>query len=338
MYRVTCYCLLLLANMLCSPLGIFAAENEVTPFQSANQSPLVHIYGLPRDTGADIISSRTFRLALNQDLSSNYTTNENALEQVILDGETYRLGFSARYGVAPGWEAGIEIPYLIQGGGFLDGFIINWHNMFGLPQGGRDIVPRNRVNYSYRNHGIQKLRMEESASGLGDISLTGGFTLYDIIDADRHDRLTVKSAIKLPTGDSGNLFGSGSTDLMLQLCGSVNRESDIGTLGAFGSLGGLLMSRSDVLSNQHNPVVGIGSLGFGWGPASWISFKVQFTGNTSLYRGSTLDEISGGSLLLLIGGTLRLSGENLIDIGVAEDLKVGSAPDVSFHLGMSTQF
>jgi hypothetical protein len=290
------------------------------------------------DTGADIVPSGKFRLSLNHDLSSNHTVSSNPREQITLDGETHRLAFSARYGLAPRWEVGIEIPYLVQGGGFLDGFVINWHNAFGLPQGGRDSAPKNRLNYSYRKDGIHKLQMDQAGSGIGDVSLTGGFRLYDTSSRDSLDRLALKAAVKLPTGESSYLRGSGGTDLLLQLCGSMINFSEWGSLGLFGSVGGLLMSDSDILHDQHNPLAAVGTLGLGWGPSARISFKVQLTANTPLYRGSSLNEISKSSLLLISGGAIHLPGNYLLDIGVSEDVAVTTAPDVSFHLGLSKRF
>lgn len=330
--------LVLFSPLFCFDADADAADMEITPFSTFNQSPLVQIYGLPHDTGADIVPTGAFRITFNQDLSSNYSGNNRSSEQITLDGETYRLAFAARYGIAPRWEAGFEIPYLIQGGGFLDSFIVDWHKTFGLPQNGRDSAPKNRVNYSYRKDGVQKLLMDNASSGIGDISLTTGYSLYDVTTTESHDRLAIKGMIKLPTGDSEQLRGSGSTDFLLQLCGSMTSYSEWGSLGVYGSVGGLAMSRSDVLREQHNPVVGVGSLGLGWGPASWISFKVQFNGNTPLYRNSSLDEISKSSLLMVIGGALRFPGDYLLDIGVSEDVIVSTSPDASFHLGLTKRF
>ena len=330
--------LLILIALLTSPCCAYAEDFEITPFKTSNQSPLVQIYGIPNDTGADIVSSGTFRISLNQDISSNYTVHNGAREQITLDGETSRTTFSARYGISPHTEVGIDIPYILQGGGFLDSFIVNWHNTFGLPQGGRDSAAKNRMKYSYRKDGSQKLLMDHAASGIGDISLTGGIGLYDVSDTGHHDRLALKTAIKLPTGESESLHGSGSFDASLQLCGSMNAFSEWGSLGVYGSIGGLAMSRSDVLSDQHNPLAGIGTVGFGWGPASWISFKTQLNGITPLYRDSSLAEISKGSLMLVVGGALMFPGNYLLDIGVSEDVVVATSPDVSFHLGLSRQF
>ncbi|MFZ4855286.1 MAG: DUF3187 family protein [Desulfuromonadaceae bacterium] len=329
---------LIFLALLCFSGVAAAADMEITPFTTSNQSPLVQIYGVPHDTGADIVPPGTLRAGLSMDISSNYAVASSSREQITLDGEAARTTVSARFGVSPGVEAGIEIPYYVQGGGFLDGFIIDWHNTFGLPQGGRDTAPKNRVNYSYRKDGVQKLRMDSSSSGVGDIVLTGGYSLYDNSDTGHHDRLALKGSVKLPTGDSSYLFGSGGTDVSLLLCGNMINYSEWGSLSLYGSAGALAMSRSDILRDQHKQLAGVGTLGFGWGPASWISFKAQLHGNTALYSDSSLDEVSKNAMMIMFGGALRFPGNYLLDIGVAEDLSVGTAPDVSFHLGLSKQF
>lgn len=328
----------LLSVFLCSAGVATAADMEITSFSSFNQGPLIQIYALPRDSTANIVPCNKLSISLNQDYTSNYTAHSIAREQILLDGETYRFALAARYGIAPDVEVGLEIPYVSQRGGFLDNFIVDWHDTFRMPQGGRDQAPDNRLNYSYRKDGVQKLQMNQGDSGFGDISLTGGFGLYDAAGTERHDRLALKGAIKFPTGDSSSLLGSGSTDLMLQLCGSMNRYTGWGSLGMYGSLGAIAMSRSDVLRDQHNQLAGFGSLGLGWGPASWISFKVQLNGTTPFYRDSALHEIATSTVASVFGGALRFPGGYLLDIGIAEDIKLRTAPDVSFHLGLSKQF
>jgi hypothetical protein len=98
------------------------------------------------------------------------------------------------------------------------------------------------------------------------------------------------------------------------------------------------MTRGDVLADQQNNLAGFGTVGFGWGPAEWISFKVQLNAHTALYHDSELVELSKTSLMLVGGGALKLPGEYLLDIGVSEDVAVATAPDIAFHLGLSKQF
>jgi len=331
------FCLTLIA-LLCSVTLALATDMEITPFRTVNQSPLVQIFGLPAESSATVTPAGRIRLRLSMDVANNYATNRTANEQVILDGESYRWGLAVNYGINDRFEAGIEIPYILYGGGFLDGFITDWHSAFGLPQGGRDTAPKDQLLFSYRKNGVQKLWMTHSDSGIGDISLNGGMKIYDVLDNSSHDSLTLRTALKLPTGDSGSLRGSGSVDFTLSLCGSMNNFTEWGSLGLYGSLGGMAMTDSDVLRDQQNNVVGFGTVGLGWGPAEWISFKAQLNAHTPMYHGGSLDEISNSSLMLIIGGALRFAGNYLLDIGVTEDVAVSTAPDVAFHFSLSKQF
>lgn len=180
--------------------------------------------------------------------------------------------------------------------------------------------------------------MGHAGSGIGDIVLNGGMKLYDAGDSAFHDNLALRTSVKLPTGDSSSLRGSGSTDFSLSLCGSMNNFTEWGNLGIFGSAGGMAMTSGDVLPDQQNNLVGFGTLGLGWGPAEWISFKLQLNAHTALYHDSDLVELSHNSLMLVIGGALKLPGDYLLDIGVSEDVAVATAPDVAFHLGLSKRF
>jgi hypothetical protein len=313
-------------------------DMEITPFRTVNQSPLAQIFGLPAESSATVTPAGRLSVSLTQDIASEFTVMGTNYEQIVLDGESYRWTLAARYGIGERFEAGVEIPYILYSGGFMDGFIEGWHTTFGLPQGGRDTAPKNRLSYRYSKNGVQKLNMERSNSGIGDIVLSGGMKLYDVRDSIAHDSLALRSTVKLPTGDSGSLRGSGSTDFSLALCGSMNNFTEWGSLGVFGSVGGLAMTRGDVLADQQNNLAGFGTFGFGWGPAQWISFKVQFNAHTALYHNIELAELSKTSLMLVGGGALKLPGEYLLDIGVSEDVAVSTAPDIAFHLGLSKKF
>jgi hypothetical protein len=334
MHRLT----VLVSVLLWSMVPCLAADMEITPFRTVNQSPLSQIYGVPAESSATVTPAGHIIVSLTQDIASEYTVSRANYEQIVLDGESYRWTLSARYGLGERFEAGVEIPYLLYSGGFLDGFIDDWHTTFNLPQGGRDTAPKNRLDYRYSKNGVLKFRTDHTDSGIGDMVLLGGMKLYDVHDKGSHDSLALRSSIKLPTGDSNSLRGSGSTDFSLSLCGSMNNFTEWGSLGLFGSLGALAMTRGNVLADQQNNLAGFGTLGLGWGPTEWISFKVQINAHTALYHGSSLDELSQTALMLTSGGALKLPGGYLLDIGVSEDVAVATAPDVAFHLGLSKQF
>ena len=141
---------------------------EINPFRTTNQSPLAAIHPLPADSDSVVTPKGRLSSALSFDLASSYTPASTAGERILLDGESYRWTLSFRYGLTDTAEVGIELPWVMHGGGFLDSFIIDWHDAFGLPQGGRDNAPKNRLSYNYANSGEQRLLLDDSGSGIGD--------------------------------------------------------------------------------------------------------------------------------------------------------------------------
>lgn len=325
-------------SLLCLPSVLMAADMEITPFRTANQSPLVMIQAIPAESSAVIAPKGRLFSVLTLDLASDYTFASAAGEGILLDGESYRWTLGTRYGVTDTVEVGIELPVILYGGGFLDSFIIGWHDAFGLPQGGRKSAPKNRLRYSYVRSGRQALLLDSSAAGVGDLVLTGGVKLYDERRPAFHNALALRSTVKLPSGDTGDLLGSGAVAGSISLCGSINRFTDNGSLGLFGSFGGFLTDRGKVLHDQQKPLAAFATLGAGWGPAEWISFKVQLNANTPLYNGSSLAEVSKPAFMLVSGGALKFPGDYRLDIGVSEDVSVGTAPDVAFHFSLGKLF
>lgn len=327
-----------LSFLLLAAAPLPAADMAITPFKTFNQQPTLQLYGLPLDATAAITPPGRFTVALLQEVASSYTVNSSATEQLVFDGEGSRSTLTVRYGLADRFEAGVNIPYVAYGGGFLDSFIVDWHDVFGLPQGGRDGAAKGVINYRYRRDGVTRLQLNRSGSGIGDISLVGGMRLHDTVGDRSRERLALRADLKLPTGEVAGLRGSGSTDLALSLCALQESSSRWGSFGLFGSLGGLAMTDGRVLADQQNNFAAFGSLGVGWGPVSWISFKLQLNAATPFYRHTALAELGRGSLLLVTGGALLLPDNYQLDIGVGEDVAVGTAPDVTFHFGLSRQF
>lgn len=336
-----CRALLVVIFLLSLTRAIFpnhAHSAEITPFYTQDQSPLTQIFGLPAPGSAFILPEGRSEARLALDVASNYSLGSSENESLILDGESYRTLLSFRHGLARGFEAGLDIPLTVQSSGCLDGFIVGWHTFFHLPQGGRDTAPRNHLRYSYVKDGKEQLLLDKTSGGLGDLRLTGGMQLYHD-HAMQHRSVALRASLKLPTGDSSGLLGSGSTDLALWTAGSTDFPlPEWGHLTIFGAAGGMAMSKGKVLAEQQRRLAGFGSLGIGWGPAEWIDFKLQASGHTPLFKGSGLRQLGNSSLLLLMGGSLRFSATTAMDIAVAEDIAVNTAPDVVFHLALTRTF
>lgn len=310
---------------------------NITPFDMKNQSPIVQIYGLPGIGTAVLFSPGRPEFRMTLDYSSNYVDDAKKGEHIVLDGETARITMGGRYGLTDKVECGVEIPYIIHGGGFLESFIIHYHDIFGFSQGGRDQAPRNHLRYLYTRGGMEKLNVDRSSDGLGDISLTAGLQIYH--DKNEYPRaVALRTSLKLPTGDSDQLHGSGSTDMAVWITASDDYKLKAGHWTLFGAAGLMGMTDGKVIQEQQRNLVGFGTVGAGWSPLSWIAFKFQMNAHTPFYDDSDLKEVNANAVQLLIGGTLSLFQQTTLDIGVSEDLIIKTSPDVSFHFDLRTRF
>jgi len=336
MARAVCLLIVMSTGLIGLTTLAAASSLEIVPFDSINQSPLVSIYGLPGAGNFLLLAPGRTEVGMNVALSSNYAVDKNLREQITIDGETTRFTFAARHGLLPRLEVGVAIPYIIHGGGFLDGFIESFHSAFGFSQGGRDQTPRNHFLYRYRRDGIDKVRVDSSGFGIGDIRLTTAFQLYQQIE--NHRGISLNLGIKLPTGNSEQLRGSGSTDLSVWITGGADLGHAAGRWQSYGSAGMLFMTEGDVLPDQQRKSVGFGSLGLGWLPLPWLVLKVQADAHTSFFRGSEFKEIAADAVQFTAGGTIALSEGATLDMGISEDLTVRASPDIAFYLTLRTRF
>ncbi|TSK05377.1 MAG: DUF3187 family protein [Geobacter sp.] len=319
--------------------GVGAEPLAITPFYTFNQNPLVQIYGLPAAENAVVQPAGRGWGLLAFDVANSDVDNENARERLLLDGESERSTLAFRYGVAEDLELGFDLPMVAYNGGIFDGFIKQWHRFFGLPQGNRLSSPDDRLLFRYDRDGEERLRMENATFRMGDVRLNGAWQLY-------HDRsanpraLALRASVKLPTGSSSRLTGSGSTDLALWLTGSDDYQlpGKWGHATLFGAFGGMGLTDGDVLKGQQENLVGFGTVGGGWSPRDFIAFKVQFSGHTAFYKDSDLSELTSPAVQLLFGGTYAFTPSTTLDIALSEDIIVGASPDVALHLGLGQRF
>ena len=186
-----------------------AIGQDLTPLPTFNQSPLVQIYGLPALGSARVLDKGESEVQVALALANNFTGASHGDEALTLDGETHRATLTLRRGLAGGYEVGAELPYVRQTGGFLDHTIDVWHDTFALPNRDRNLVPRDRLLYRYIRGGQTLVDVQTASDGIGDVRLTGAREVGGV------NALHV--SIKLPTGTSDNLHGSGATDVAVWL-------------------------------------------------------------------------------------------------------------------------
>ncbi len=322
--------LLLLLLVFGLPLSV--SGFELQPLATRNLAPAVLGFGLPALGPAQVLTAGTGRAQVDFDLVSNFVEDDS----LRFDGETYRLALAADYGIGADLELGVEVPFLSHQGGFLDGFIKGWHDTFGLPQGGRDQVGSDQLDYHYSRPNNEGFNLQSKASGVGDVVLRGAWQYWQ--NEERSASLALRTSLKLPTGRVARLLGSGSTDLALWLSGEQRIATDVGRLLIYGGGGGLLTTDGELLPNQRRNLVGLVNLGLGWQPWERLGVQLQFDGHTALYQGTGVRALDRFAGQLAFGGSFALGESTAVELAVVEDIIVRTAPDVVFHLALRQQF
>jgi len=293
-----------------------------SPLALSNRSPLVQIHGLPGARDGAVLAPAQTEMRIGFDVANNFVDESANGETLVLDGETRRAEFGARIGLGHGWEVGAMLPVLEQTGGNLDSSIEGWHKFWGLPDGGRPGMQRNQLNYRYQRNGITELDFQHVQSGIGDLQISAANQLWQ----NHHSQIALAATVKLPTGDADKLTGDGATTTDITLAASTQNLFGSGLRG-YANAGVLWMQRGDVLSGEQNNVVYHGSAGLGWLVWDGLELKAQLDTHTAFYK-SDLRALGSDAVTLTLGGSARLSSHWLLDIGVGEDLRVDTAPDV----------
>ena len=297
----------------------------MAPIDIDNLQPFHALFAVPSRIDGTIISPGTKHYGLGFNLVSNFTDAVRQDEAIVIDGETYRIDLTARYGFKNNWELGFKLPIISHRGGFLDNFLIRWHNWFGLPSLGRDTVANNQLNYSYRDASGTRISITDSTSGLGDITLFAG---HQLPVANPALRRAVFTSLKLPTGSARKLTGSGGVDLSAWLTQSFRPSNKIRLdLRA----GVSLLGPGDVLPEKQRDglVFAGGALSYRVSPR--VSLKTSVQVNSSPYQDTRIDQLGGGVAQLTLGGSIRIHEHWVLDLAVTEDeLNPDVSPDVSF--------
>ena len=185
--------LLLPALLVAAPLCM-ASE----PLYVKNLSPITGLLGLPSQRSADTTQAGALAAALHNSIANHYVLDGSSKEYLNLDGETVRVALDLRYGLAADWELHLEVPWLDHSGGNLDSVIDDWHDLWGMSEGGRDLVPTDLLDYRYATQSVD-FGLQEDSSGLGDVSLSLNHVFY------RDDRAVASVVL-------GYKFGTGDED------------------------------------------------------------------------------------------------------------------------------
>ncbi len=295
-----------------------------------DNGPFSGIFGLPDSTeGGALVPAGSQSWGFVMLMSSHSVVEAGQGESLVLDGETTRIELAWRRGLSSRVEIGFELPYVWHDPGGLDSIVDAWHAVFGLPEGPRASRPKDMLEFRYRDPQGIRFDLADGASGVGDARLFAGWQ----IGGSRRFQTALRFGVKLPTGNSSELLGSGGTDLSLGIAGDGRPLWGSDKLSGFYRLSAVHLGEPDLLAERYNAFIGHAAFGLGYAVIPGFELRLQGAFRSPLYD-SAIDNLGKPSAALLLGGNFALTDRLLLSLAVGEDLVVKTAPDVSFQLAI----
>ncbi len=312
------------------PAGVFilASISQVSiagvGLATRDLNPVLQPVYLP--TQAPINPDNGWRIDHSIYITNTLQEESESGENLVIDAENYRyeLGFGYRQDQ---WLGQVNIPFVANSGGELDGLIDSWHEFFGLPEGDRDKFPKDEFNIEYLRDGIEQLSQDNDTSGLGDLSIAIGF------ESQHETRYFI--GVELPTGSESDFSGNEAVDFAIW----ISREKRVDEEMSLYGLVGLSFPADDgTLEGLIVDEIWVAQLGLEYRFDEHLVGIAQLDLHSATIDDSDLDAF-GESVQIQLGlGFLELFENHRLDLFFSEDILVGTAPDISFGARLSTAF
>ena len=324
--------LLAMAGLVVLPGSASCDDRDPQWFPLRNNNPILQVYGLPRFQGGTLVADGEFQYSVGLDIANHADSGTTDSESMVFDGESYFLSLSGRYGASRWLELGIDVPLVLHTDGIFDNAIESWHDLWGMSNSKRS-GPANQLRFFYGAASTPAFELTKRSFGIGDIQLTAAIPVRRP-DATSRTALSLRSGVKIPTGEASTLRGSGAVDFSLGLFASHSRSLSNRDLRLTGFAGVLLPGEGDLFPALQRSSVAFGGLGASWQLTEKFSIAAQTYAQGS-YLKSDLDEIGGNSIQLAIGGNYRLRGKRIeLAFSLVEDVLSDATADVALHFSV----
>ena len=195
---VSMACFALALTGLVSPLA--AQRASLGPLTFEEGAPLQRLGYTPTLEIADPVGEGAVRMDLWMGYSNVFERDSSEVHDIYLDLERYITTATLRYGVSDALEVGGRLTWEHTGGGFLDAFMVDFHDWFGLGS-------RRRRDYPYGDYRVTvhdaegRLRVDVPQRGfaLEDVRLFAKWRAHQ--GADGQSVLSLRAVTRIPTAN-----------------------------------------------------------------------------------------------------------------------------------------
>jgi hypothetical protein len=323
-------------------IGAHQAEAEAEgfgPLPVRNFQPLQLLFLNMPGAPAAVLKKGTLDVRVELAVTNMIASEETnppffALVRATMNLETERSALFLRYGLTSRLEVGLEIPAIYRyGGGALNGLITAVERATGGLSGTRQAVQGIGYAYNVSKNGQTLFAGGEDQFGLGDISLHGKYLL--LTQTERLPAVSLRVAVKAPTGNSSQLFGSGEVDLGI---GLAIEKAVRSTLVFYGNVNGVFPTGKVAGLTLQPFITSIVGLEYLWSPG--FSITAQFDYYSSPYYGTGIKVLDRGVTEVAAGFNYRLRNNLLWQVyGIQNvDLITGAAADFTLSTVVTYRF
>jgi hypothetical protein len=252
----------------------------------------------------------------------------------IVDLEQLRLGVVGRYGLTDRLNVQLEVPFLIRGGGFMDGMIEGFHDTFGIRQAGRDDFSRNEFRVEIEAEPGSRRAMDREAARAGIMDTVLGLQYNVTCGTEWLPAIGIGVSLKIPTGSDGGLRGSPGFDPGVNI--AVSRRF-VGWLYGYLNLGFAYYGNDDVLGLELRPYQASALAALEFRATDNLAILVQILGNTA--GAKDFHEFSKPTTEITLGAKWEIDRLTVLELGLIENLFIfENSPDFGVHFGVTRRF
>ncbi|HKW87073.1 MAG TPA: DUF3187 family protein [Nitrospiraceae bacterium] len=293
---------------------VAAADQEgFGPFPVRNFQPIQLLFlGMFADRAAVV---KKGVLEIRQELAETSTifNEQSARANATMKLETLRSGLFLRYGLTDRLEVGIEVPALYRYRGFLEGAITATERATTGLNPARSALKNTGFVYNLTRDGRTLFSGGDGDLGLGDITLIGK---YQMLSQGRENpAVSLRLAVKVPSGDDRRFFGSGHADVG---GGLAVEKALAGRWVLYGNLNGVFPTGQVAGLTLQPAVSGVAAVEYLWSPA--VSFVAQFDYYSSPFHGTGTRVLDRGVTEATAGFNYRLRPNLLWQVYGVENL------------------
>jgi uncharacterized protein DUF3187 len=182
------------------------------PLQVRNFQPIQLIFLNLPFTRARVLAPRAFTLRVQTAESNEIATDQGRI-QALLKFETNRTVVGGSIGIGYDSELSFDIPFISRYGGFLDPVINGVEKIFGSTNPERHLFPDNTFGgFTVLRGDVVLFNGTEQYLELGDVWFE---SKTEVLKRENWPLVSLRGAIKVPTGRSSNVYGSGKPDFGL---------------------------------------------------------------------------------------------------------------------------